>query len=111
MFSACGRAASQRSQAVIIDVNEDATFARYREIAAASRLRAVQSTPLIDPNGRLRLVISTHFRRPHRPSTRDLDLMLWFAEHVAAAMDRRPNPAATLLSWRSRAAGSWAGRY
>jgi GAF domain len=46
--SACGRAASQRAQMVIADVNADPGFARHRDIAAASRFRAVQSTPLVD---------------------------------------------------------------
>jgi GAF domain-containing protein len=89
--SACGRAASRRSQVVIVDVNEDPAFAPHREIAAASRFRAVQSTPLVDPAGRLRGVISTHFRRSQRPSRRDLLLMQWYAEHVGAALAQQPS--------------------
>jgi hypothetical protein len=33
---------------------------------------AVQSTPLVDYAGHLIGMVSTHFRRPHRPSDRDL---------------------------------------
>jgi hypothetical protein len=84
--SACGRAASQRRQTIIADVNEDARFAVHREIAASSGFRAVQSTPLVDPAGRLCGVISTHFRRVHRPSARDAQIMEWYAEKVAAAV-------------------------
>jgi hypothetical protein len=84
--SACGRAAKHRSQTVIVDVAEDAAFAPHREIAAASRFRAVQSTPLIDPTGRLRGVISTHHRRAHRPSIRDLRMVEWYGEKVGAAL-------------------------
>jgi GAF domain-containing protein len=87
--SACGRAASRRSQTVIIDVDADPAFAPHREIAAASRFRSVHSTPLVDPDGRLRGVISTHFRHPHGPRSRDLQLMQWYAEHVAAALAQR----------------------
>ncbi len=84
--SACGRAATERLQTVITDVSEDAAFEPHREIAAASRFRAVQSTPLVDPTGRVRGVISTHYRHPHRPGSRDLQLMQWYAERVGAAL-------------------------
>jgi hypothetical protein len=84
--SACGRAAIQRSQTIIVDVNEDARFAAHREIAASSGFRAVQSTPLVEPDGRLCGVISTHFRRVHRPSARDAQIMEWYAEKVAVAV-------------------------
>jgi GAF domain-containing protein len=89
--SACGRAASQCSQTVIVDVNEDAAFAIHREIAAAARFRAVQSTPAVDQTGRLRAVISTHYRHRHRPSERDLELVSWYAEHVGAALAQVTN--------------------
>jgi GAF domain-containing protein len=93
--SACGRAASRGSQTVIVDVDKDPAFAPHREIAAASRFRAVQSTPLVDPTGRLRGVISTHYRHPHRPRSHDLELMQWYAEHVGAALaDRHSEPTA-----------------
>jgi GAF domain-containing protein len=84
--SACGRAARQGSQTVIVDVKEDPAFAPHREIAAGSGFRAVQSTPLIDPLGRLRGVISTHFRLPHRPSSRELHIIEWYGENVGAAL-------------------------
>lgn len=91
--SACGRAATARSQTVIIDVREDPAFEPHREIAAASRFRAVQSTPLVDPTGRVRGVISTHYRHPHRPGSRDLQLIQWYAERVGAALGNRPDHA------------------
>jgi GAF domain-containing protein len=87
--SACGRAAVDRRQTVVVDVDRDAGFAPHRQIAAASGFRAVQSTPLIDGTGRLRGVISTHFRQPHRPAARDMQLMQWFGEHIAAAFVRQ----------------------
>lgn len=92
--SACGRAAKQQSQVVIVDVNEDLAFAPHREIAAASGFRAVQSTPIIDPVGRLRGVISTHFRRSHRPSKRELQIMYLYGERVGAVLARRHSTAA-----------------
>jgi GAF domain-containing protein len=90
--SGCGRAASERAQTVIFDVNLDRAFTPHREIAAASRFRAVQSTPVLDATGRLRGVISTHFRRPHRPRSRDLQLMQWYAEELGAALAQQHTP-------------------
>lgn len=84
--SACGRAARQRSQTVIADVDEDPAFAPHREIAAASRFRAVQSTPIVDPAGGLHGVISTHFPKPHRPSSSQMQLIAWYSERVGAAL-------------------------
>lgn len=94
--SACGRAASRHAQTVIVDVNQDAAFALHREIAAASRFRAVQSTPLLDHTGCLRGVISTHFRDPHHPSSRDLQLMQWYAEQVGDALAHQHKRPTTL---------------
>jgi hypothetical protein len=96
--SACGRAARRRSQTVIVDVDEDPAFAPHREIAAASGFRAVQSTPLVDPTGRLRGVISTHFRRPRRPSGRELQIMEWYADRVAAAVGHQLVAPTTLFA-------------
>lgn len=90
--SACGRAAQQRSQTVIVDVNDDPGFAPHREIAAASRFRAVQSTPIVDPAGRLHGVISTHFRDRHRPSPAQMQLIDWYGERIGAALARISRP-------------------
>lgn len=85
--SACGRAASRRAQVVIADVDKDEAFEPHRHIASAARFRAVQSTPLVDGKDRLIGVISTHFRRPHRPSARDLLLIQWYVERIQDRMD------------------------
>jgi GAF domain-containing protein len=84
--SACGRAAKERAQTVIVDVNADEGFAPHRDIAAASGFRAVQSTPLVDQAGRLVGVVSTHYPRPHSPSELDLQLLRRYGEVVGQAM-------------------------
>lgn len=61
-----------------------------REIAMAAGFRAVQSMPVIDPDGRLRAIISTHFRDVHLPSDRDLQIVEWYAELVGAALAKVP---------------------
>jgi GAF domain len=86
--SVCGRTAKRRAQTVVADVRSDPSFAPHREIAAAAGFRAVQSTPLTDYAGRLIGVVSTHFRRPHRPSDRDLRLMELYADFAGEAVTR-----------------------
>ena len=88
--SACGRAARQRAQTVIVDVNTDASFRPHRDIAASSAFRAVQSTPLIDRTGRLLGVVSTHYPRPYSPSARDLEVMQRYGHLVGQIMASRP---------------------
>ena len=84
--SACGKAARDRAQTVIADVNLDEGFAPHRDIAAASAFRAVQSTPLIGRTGRLLGVVSTHYPRPYRPPARDLEIMKRYGEMVGQIM-------------------------
>jgi hypothetical protein len=105
--AACTRAAKAHAQLVIADVNEDPDFAPHRAIAAASGFRAVQSTPLIDHNGRLQGVLSTHFDEPHRPGDHQLRLTQTYARLVADALaptvDARPAPRSTPTTRRPSA--------
>lgn len=91
--SACGRAARDCAQTVIADVTTDPGFAPHREIAASAGFRAVQSTPLADSGGRLIGMVSTHWRRPGRPSGRDLRMLELFGDLAGEAVARRLGPA------------------
>lgn len=53
-----------------------------------SGIRAMQSTPLISRSGRLVGMISTHWRRPHRPSERELRLLDVLARQAADLIER-----------------------
>ncbi|NLS07818.1 PAS domain-containing protein [Rhizobium sp. P32RR-XVIII] len=81
--SACGQALKQGNRIIVEDVSRNPGFAFYRGIAKKFGFRAVQSTPLIDRNGARLGVLSTHFRRPHRPSERDLHLTGLYARQAA----------------------------
>lgn len=62
--SACGRALRLQELVLIPDVEIDPLFAEHRPVAAGAGFRAVQSVPLIMPNGGLLGILSTHFRKP-----------------------------------------------
>ena len=88
--AACGRALERHERVIIEDVLLDPGFAPHRAIAAAAGFRAVQSTPLVSrEDGKALGMVSTHFRRPHRPSERELRLTDLYAAHAAIAIARK----------------------
>lgn len=72
--SACAAALVSRSRMIVEDVRSHELFrgTPAGEVLLRDGIRAVQSTPLIGPSGELYGMLSTHFRRPHRPDERAL---------------------------------------
>jgi transcriptional regulator with GAF, ATPase, and Fis domain len=93
--AACGRALQRRERVIIEDTEADAGFEPHRQIAAAAGFRAVQSTPLFSRSGEPLGVLSTHFRRPHRPLERELRLTDLYVMQAAELIER--NRARTAL--------------
>jgi len=87
--SACGRAARRAAQLVIPDVVTDRGFEPHRPIAAASGFRAVQSTPLVDKEGRLVGVVSTHYPRSYAPPARDMRILRRYADLLGQVLSSR----------------------
>jgi signal transduction histidine kinase/DNA-binding NarL/FixJ family response regulator len=86
---ACARALQTRSRAIIEDVLADPEFEPHLAVALEAGYRAVQSTPLISRSGELLGILTTHFRRPHRPSQRDLRLLDLYSHQAAELIDHR----------------------
>ncbi len=72
--SACGRALRKGERIIIEDVEQGGGHVPHRGIAAAEGYRAVQATPIRGRDGHAIGMLSTHFREPHRPSDRELQL-------------------------------------
>jgi PAS domain S-box-containing protein len=82
--SICGQALKRQSRVIIEDVRLDPGFAPHLAIAVSSGFRAVQSTPLFDrASGNPVGMLSSHFRKPHRPSERELRLTDLYAQQAA----------------------------
>jgi len=62
---ACGRALRLGQSIVIADVENDADFAPYRNVAKRAGFRSVRSTPLITHDNKLVGIVSTHFAAPN----------------------------------------------
>jgi PAS domain S-box-containing protein len=60
---------------VVEDIETDPVFAPCREAARQAGFRAVHCTPLITRSGTAVGVLSTYFRRPHRPSDKETHLV------------------------------------
>jgi len=70
---------------VVEDVETHPAFhdAQLQAVMRAAGVRAVQSTPLIDRNGTVFGMLSTHFRTPHQPTEHELHLIDVFARLLA----------------------------
>lgn len=88
--STCGRAMATRQRVVVSDTEtcefmagtEDMHF--YRR----SKIRAVQSTPLLSRSGELLGMVSTHWKQPHNPTERELRLFDILARQAADLIER-----------------------
>ena len=89
--AACGLAFQNRARVVIEDVADSPVFFRRPalEVALDAGVRAVQSTPLVAPSGSVLGIISTHWRKPQRPSSWDLRLLDLLASNAAECIEWR----------------------
>lgn len=87
--TACGRAFRNGARVFIPDITLDAAYEPYVTHALAAGYRAVQSTPMIDDNGQVVGVLSTHFPTPQsltNKACRRLDAIARDAmRHIAQA--------------------------
>jgi two-component system CheB/CheR fusion protein len=88
LSTSSGQALQSGERVIIEDVNIDLASAAHRHAAAETGYRAVQSTPLITRGGELVGMLSTHFRRPHRPLERELLLSDLYARQAADVIER-----------------------
>ena len=89
--SVCCAAMSNGERSIVSDLEKDELTAKtggmnYYQL---SGIRAVQSTPLISRNGDLVGMISTHWRKPHKPSERKLQLFDVLARQAADLIERK----------------------
>ena len=88
--SACAAALASGRRIIVEDVTKSAIFASHpaRAVMVQAGAQAVQSTPLVSSAGVTLGMISTHFRRPHRPDDRELQLIDLLARQAANYLER-----------------------
>src|SRR5262245_6320942 len=87
--AACGTALQRRERVIVEDVLTDPICAPHLEIVISASYRAVQSTPLFSRNGEPLGMLSTHFRRPHRPTDRELWMTDLYARQAAEMIESK----------------------
>lgn len=86
--SASSRTLRSGERTVIEDVESDERYAPFRTLARSSGYRAVQSTPLIGLDGKIMGMLSTHFKKPHRPSEHELRCLDLYARQASDFIER-----------------------
>lgn len=73
----CGTAMKKAERSIVEDLTQSDIFVGTPSLKVQldADVRAVQSTPLISHSGTLIGMLSTHWRVPHRPQQRELDLL------------------------------------
>ena len=90
-LAACGSALQKGERVIVEDVAGSPVFAGTPALDAmlAAEARAVQSTPLVSRTGEVLGMFSTHYRRPRRPSERELQLLDLLARQAADLIERK----------------------
>jgi PAS domain S-box-containing protein len=89
-LASCGTAMQRGERVIVEDVAASPIFAGTpaREVILAAGAGAVQSTPLVNRDGRLVGMFSTHYRAPRRPDPRELRLLDLLARQAADLIER-----------------------
>jgi GAF domain-containing protein len=72
---ACGQAFKSRQRFIVEDTSKAPEFSSLGDTLKRFGFAAVQSTPLFDENRKFFGMLSTHFRHPHRPSQKELEML------------------------------------
>jgi signal transduction histidine kinase/CheY-like chemotaxis protein len=87
-MGACGRAFSERRRVVVMDIEMEPAFERYRAFAREQGIRAVHSLPLVAGSGEVMGAISVHFAEPRFPSEREMHQADLLAHKAALYIER-----------------------
>lgn len=86
----CGTAFRRRERVIVEDVKASPIFIGTPALAVvlAAGVRAVQATPLVNRAGDIVGMLSTQYRKPGRPSERDLRILDLLARQAADLIER-----------------------
>jgi GAF domain-containing protein len=89
--STCSAALATGDRSIVPDIELSDFLAGSEDLETYRQtgIRAVQSTPLVSRAGPLLGMISTHWRKPHQPSERELRLLDVLARQAADLIERK----------------------
>jgi GAF domain-containing protein len=87
--SSCAATMKQARQIVVRDVTTSPLFKESaRRVMLEQEVLACQSTPIVSSDGRVIGILSTHYRRPTRPTERQLRRVAEMARYVGELLER-----------------------
>jgi len=86
--AACGRAVTARKPVAIRDVEVDAAYAPYRDVARRAGYRAVVSVPLFAADGSALGAISAQFQVPHVPTEPEMRRLELYCRQASYFIER-----------------------
>ncbi len=94
----CGTAMYRKEQVIVSDIQQDPLWADYRDLAAAHRLGACWSTPILSPHGKVLGSFAMYYQDVRSPGEEELRVIK-VATHLAGiAIERKQAEAALQLS-------------
>lgn len=93
---ACGIALRTGRRVIVPDIETCDSMAGSADLATCRQagIRAIQTTPLLSRSGSILGMISTHWRKAHEPSERELQLLDILARQAAELIERLRSEAA-----------------
>ena len=87
----CGTALETGERVIVEDVEKSPIFIGTPALGIQLKVgvHAVQSTPIVSRDGKPLGMFSTHFKNPHRPDDRELQLLDLLANQVADIIERK----------------------
>jgi PAS domain S-box-containing protein len=100
----CGEALRTRQRVVVPDVRHCGFMMGTpdQSTSIATGIQATQSTPLLSRNGTMLGMISTHWRKSHQPTERDLRLLDILARQAADLIERKLSEEALRIADRRK---------
>ncbi|HJU27328.1 MAG TPA: PAS domain-containing protein, partial [Rhodanobacteraceae bacterium] len=87
-ISTCAAALRERRRVLVVNFDFAPGFEAFAREAAALRIRAAVSTPVLDEGGEVAAMITLYFDRPFQPSPRDLRVLDILAQQVLPHLQR-----------------------
>jgi PAS domain S-box-containing protein len=85
----CGTAAFMKTPIFVADIEQDALWARYRDLARAHGLRACWSIPILASDRRVLGTFAFYYREPRAPAPRDLEIAARASHLAGIAIERK----------------------
>lgn len=84
----CGTAAHERRVVVVTDIATDPRWAKYRDVALDSGIRACWSIPIFSSTGDVIGTFANYYRTPRAPATDEMELVGACAQITGVAVER-----------------------